>query len=107
MRCKSASTLPRAPSQIASADSACASATSRFTGTREYLFKHALTQEVAYNSQLGDQRARIHGAVARAIEALHPDGLEAFFKALRNAGIPQADIDLMSKTNPAKVLGLD
>jgi tetratricopeptide (TPR) repeat protein len=41
-----------------------------------YTYKHALTQEVAYNSQLGDQRARIHGAVARAIEALHPDGLE-------------------------------
>ena len=41
-----------------------------------YTFKHALTQEVAYNSQLGDQRARIHGAVARAIEALHPDRLE-------------------------------
>ncbi|HEY2387710.1 MAG TPA: adenylate/guanylate cyclase domain-containing protein [Candidatus Binatia bacterium] len=42
----------------------------------EYVFKHALTQEVAYNSQLGEQRARIHGAVARAIEDLHPDRLE-------------------------------
>jgi adenylate cyclase len=41
-----------------------------------YTFKHALTQEVAYHSQLGDQRAGIHGAVARAIEALHPERLE-------------------------------
>jgi class 3 adenylate cyclase/tetratricopeptide (TPR) repeat protein len=42
----------------------------------EFAFRHALTQEVAYNSQLGEQRARVHGAVARAIEALHSDRLE-------------------------------
>jgi hypothetical protein len=35
----------------------------------EYAFKHPLTQEVAYNSQLGDRRRQIHAAVARAIEA--------------------------------------
>ena len=38
---------------------------------------------------------------------LHPDGLSAFFAALLQAGIPQADIDLMAKTNPARALGLD
>src|ERR1700687_19016 len=37
---------------------------------------------------------------------LHPDGLVLFFEALRKEGISQADIDLMSKTNPASVLGL-
>jgi hypothetical protein len=37
---------------------------------------------------------------------LHPDGLVLFFEALRKEGISQADIDLMSRTNPAKVLGL-
>lgn len=36
----------------------------------------------------------------------HPDGLAAFFAALRHEGISQADIDLMSKTNPARALGL-
>jgi class 3 adenylate cyclase/tetratricopeptide (TPR) repeat protein len=36
----------------------------------EYSFKHPLTQEVAYRSQLADRRARIHAAVARAIEEL-------------------------------------
>jgi adenylate cyclase len=34
----------------------------------EYAFKHPLTQEVAYRSQLGERRARVHAAVARAIE---------------------------------------
>jgi hypothetical protein len=37
---------------------------------------------------------------------VHPDGLAIFFQALRKEGISQADIDLMSKTNPAKALGL-
>jgi hypothetical protein len=37
---------------------------------------------------------------------LHPDGLAAFFAGLLEEGIPAADIDLMSKTNPARVLGL-
>jgi predicted ATPase len=38
-----------------------------------YAFKHELTQEVAYHSELGERRARIHGAVARALELQHPD----------------------------------
>ena len=37
---------------------------------------------------------------------LHPDGLAAFYEALRKQGFSQAEIDLMSKTNPARVLGL-
>jgi hypothetical protein len=37
---------------------------------------------------------------------LHTDGMLMFFQALLKEGIPQADIDLMSKTNPAKALGL-
>jgi class 3 adenylate cyclase/tetratricopeptide (TPR) repeat protein len=34
----------------------------------EFSFKHPLTQEVAYRSQLAERRARVHAAVARAIE---------------------------------------
>src|SRR5207249_9119585 len=41
-----------------------------------YAFKHPLTHEVAYRSQLGERRARIHAAVARALAALHPDKLD-------------------------------
>ena len=33
-------------------------------------------------------------------------GLAAFYEALRKQGFTQAEIDLMSKTNPARVLGL-
>jgi hypothetical protein len=37
---------------------------------------------------------------------LHPDGLAAFIDALRRQGFSQANLDLMSKTNPARALGL-
>src|SRR5439155_1377617 len=40
-----------------------------------YAFKHPLTQEVAYHSQLGDGRARLHAAVAAALQELHSDHL--------------------------------
>jgi hypothetical protein len=36
----------------------------------------------------------------------HPDGMLMFMEALRTQGISQADIDMMSKTNPALMLGL-
>ncbi|MEV4418767.1 AAA family ATPase [Patulibacter sp. NPDC049589] len=45
-------------------------------GSREYVFKHPLTQEVAYASQLSDRRARAHRTVAAAIERTYPDGLD-------------------------------
>ena len=37
---------------------------------------------------------------------LHPDGMIAFFEAMRKEGISEADIERMAKTNPAQALGL-
>jgi class 3 adenylate cyclase len=42
----------------------------------EYAFKHPLTEEVAYGSQLGERRRRIHGEVARAIQGTQPEKLD-------------------------------
>ena len=41
-----------------------------------YRFKHALTQEVAYNSVLGERRRHLHERTAAAIESLFPDRLD-------------------------------
>jgi adenylate cyclase len=41
-----------------------------------YVFKHPLTQEVAYRAQLAEHRARLHAAVAQVIEELHPEKLD-------------------------------
>jgi len=43
--------------------------------TARYAFRHPLTQEVAYNAQLHDRRARVHAAVAAALERLRADRL--------------------------------
>jgi len=48
----------------------------------EYKFKHALTQEVAYNSLLQIQRKEIHKNIGNAIEELYPDRLEEFYELL-------------------------
>ena len=42
----------------------------------EYAFKHPLTEQVAYESQLRERRARTHAAVARAIEDIERDRLD-------------------------------
>ena len=41
----------------------------------EYVFRHPLTQEVAYGSQLLEQRIALHAAVARALEEVFAERL--------------------------------
>ena len=43
---------------------------------RLYVFKHALTQEVAYDSLPAPQRLALHAAAGRALEDLHAERLE-------------------------------
>jgi len=80
--------------------------------------------EFVYNALIGPKKEFTFAQYAQAIRAvgpahcilssdlgqagnpLHPDGLAAFFEGLRREGISQADIDLMSKTNPATALGI-
>jgi class 3 adenylate cyclase/tetratricopeptide (TPR) repeat protein len=47
-----------------------------------YIFKHALTQEVAYNSLLLKRRKEIHEKIGEAVEALYPDRLEEHYELL-------------------------
>ena len=47
-----------------------------------YVFKHALTQEVAYNSLLSKKRKEIHGEIGKAIEKLYADRLEEHYELL-------------------------
>jgi class 3 adenylate cyclase/tetratricopeptide (TPR) repeat protein len=52
------------------------------TGDIEYTFKHALTQEVAYNSILVERRKQIHERAAQAIESLFAASLADHYKDL-------------------------
>jgi serine/threonine protein kinase/tetratricopeptide (TPR) repeat protein len=46
---------------------------SRFAGTREFLFKHALVREVAYSSAGEELRAQLHASAARWLESQGED----------------------------------
>jgi tetratricopeptide (TPR) repeat protein len=48
----------------------------------EYIFKHALTQEVAYNSLLQKRRKEIHEKIGGAIEELYPERIEEYYELL-------------------------
>jgi tetratricopeptide (TPR) repeat protein len=48
----------------------------------EYIFKHALTQEVAYESLLKQRRTELHGRIARGIEEIYAHQLEAHYELL-------------------------
>jgi class 3 adenylate cyclase/tetratricopeptide (TPR) repeat protein len=48
----------------------------------EYMFKHALTQEVAYNGLLKKERYKIHERIAFVMEELFHDRLPEFYETL-------------------------
>jgi predicted ATPase len=61
----------------------------------EYIFKHALTQAVAYNSVLSERRKQLHERAAQAIEALFGSQLENHLSELahhysRSGNAPKA-----------------
>ncbi len=61
----------------------------------EYIFRHALVQEVAYNSLLINRRKEIHEKIGQAIENLHAQRLEEFYEMLayhysRSGNLPKA-----------------
>jgi hypothetical protein len=80
--------------------------------------------EFTYNALVGKSREFAFADYAKAIRAvgvehcilssdmgqpgnpLHPDGLTAFSKGMKAQGFTQAEIDEMTKANPANLLGL-
>jgi len=65
----------------------------------EYIFKHALTQEVAYNSLLLARRKETHEKIGNAIEELFPSRLEEFYEVLAHhfekADVPEKALDYL------------
>jgi class 3 adenylate cyclase/predicted ATPase len=64
-------------------------------GDTEYVFKHALTQEVAYNSVLIERRKQLHERIGAAIEALYANSIEDHLDELahhysRSGNVPKA-----------------
>lgn len=57
--------------------------------------------------QVGAAHCILASDLGQVGNPLHPDGLQAFFTGLMQEGISAADVALMSRTNPAKALGLE
>jgi len=62
-------------------------------GNTEYTFKHALTQEVAYNSVLIEKRRQLHERIGGAIESLYADSLDDHLSELAHHFARSADSD--------------
>jgi hypothetical protein len=55
---------------------------------------------------VGVEHCILSSDMGQPANPLHPDGLQLFFDGLKKQGLSQADIDAMSKVNPARLLGL-
>jgi hypothetical protein len=56
--------------------------------------------------EVGPAHCILSSDLGQATNPVHTEGLIAYFAALEKAGLSRADIELMSRTNPAKALGL-
>ena len=56
---------------------------------------------------VGADKCVLSSDLGQPVNPSHPDGLVSFFDGLEQEGISSAEIDMMSKTNPARILGLD
>ncbi|MGH7331223.1 MAG: ATP-binding protein [Candidatus Rokuibacteriota bacterium] len=54
----------------------------RFFPEHEYMFKHAVIQDAAYQSLLSQRRKALHGAIGRAIEDIYAAHLEEYAAVL-------------------------
>ena len=67
----------------------------------EYMFKHALTQNVAYNSLLHSRRRELHSRIAAAIEELKRNTLEEYLEVLayhyKNGDRPEKALEFLAR----------
>ena len=56
--------------------------------------------------EFGAQGVLISSDLGQSGNMVHPDGMEAAIAAMKKEGVSDADIDIMMRKNPAKLLGL-
>ncbi|NND08035.1 MAG: AAA family ATPase [Saprospiraceae bacterium] len=59
---------------------------------KEYTFRHALTQEIAYNTMLRKERKSIHAKVAHSIEEQFSDQLNEYYEILAHHYVQAEDL---------------
>ena len=56
---------------------------------------------------IGVEHCILSSDMGQPANPVHPEGLQLFFEGMRKQGFTQAEIDQMSKVNPARLLGLE
>ncbi len=73
----------------------------------EYIFKHALTQDVAYGTVLQEQRKVLHERTGQAIEQIHKDQLDEHYSELahhyQRSGNAEKAIEYLQKAGQQAV----
>jgi class 3 adenylate cyclase/tetratricopeptide (TPR) repeat protein len=72
-----------------------------------YIFKHAVTQEVAYNLMLYSQRRLLHQAVAEWIERSYEKDIEAYYPLLAHHWMQAVEATDHAKLNHALIKAID
>ena len=67
----------------------------------------SLADYAAAIRDIGAEHFLLSSDLGQEMNPLHPDGLRAFMEGLRAEGISAADIDMMIRQNPARLLGLN
>jgi hypothetical protein len=57
--------------------------------------------------EIGPEHCILSSDLGQPLNPVHTDGLIGFFDQLKAKGFTQAEIDIMAKRNPARLLGLD
>jgi hypothetical protein len=65
-----------------------------------------LTDYVKAIRAVGPENCILSSDLGQAGNPLHPDGFQTFLKLLAEAGFSARELDMMSKSNPAKLLGV-
>ena len=67
---------------------------------------HDIKDYAAAIRAVGPEHCILSGDLGQPDNPLHPDGLEAFLRGMREQGFTEAQIDQMARKNPAALLGL-
>ena len=57
--------------------------------------------------EIGPEHIFISSDLGQTMNPIHTDGLISYLQQLISAGFTQEEIDIMSKRNPARLLGLE
>ena len=69
--------------------------------------KVSLKELASVVAEIGANSLVLSSDLGQHANMTHPDAMEDMITGLRKEGVSQADIDLMVKTNPARLLGLE